>query len=561
MNKINPRLLGIIIFAGIVLVAIIIKISDNTNTPGDAPKTGNIIEITFLSSSAKKNWIDAMVKEFNDRGHMEGTKKIFITALHGNSGEQLDQMKEGRLKPDLWSPGDESWLEMAASHWKMIKQKRLYEKYIPLVNIPLVIAMWEPMARALGYPQPIGWQEIARLAASPNGWASLNHPEWGKFRWGHAHPDANSGFLSVISEIYAALNKRTGITPGDLRKPEVVNFLKKIEGAVEHYGLSNSWIDDLMRSKGPAYLSCAVQYENTIIESNEKSGNKPFKLVSIYPKEGCFWTQHPVAVLEEAWVTPDKQRAAGKFVEFLLSRDAQKAAMKLGMRPIMGGLELGTPFDDEHGVIAKVDSGKKFTVPEEDVLKRIRDLWEDVKVPASIIMVLDRSGSMKGEALDNARTGAMEFIKNMKPRDRVKVVIFNHIITDLTDLCQVRDCKEIIINRLSSVFAEGNTALYDVTAKYFHELKGLMAKEPNRRYGILLLSDGMDTQSRLDRHDFLDKFPKGEDFDVPKIYSIAYGKQADKNLLTEISNRTNARVFTSSPEEIIKTYKELSANF
>ena len=43
--------------------------------------------------------------------------------------------------------------------------------------------------------------------------------------------------------------------------------------------------------------------------------------------------------------------------------------------------------------------------------------------------------------------------------------------------------------------------------------------------------------------------------------SIAYGSQADEALLAEISNRTNARLFTSSPDEILKTYKELSANF
>ncbi len=136
-------------------------------------------------------------------------------------------------------------------------------------------AEWESMAKALGYPSPIGWHDIADLAAGDQGWAAHGHPEWGRFRWGHAHPDANSGFLTMVSEVYAALGKTDGITTEDLKNPEVTAFLQKIEGAVEHYGLYNDWIDDLMRVKGPQYLSAAVQYENTIIQSNLKHENKP----------------------------------------------------------------------------------------------------------------------------------------------------------------------------------------------------------------------------------------------------------------------------------------------
>jgi len=65
----------------------------------------------------------------------------------------------------------------------------------------------------------------------------------------------------------------------------------------------------------------------------------------------------------------------------------------------------------------------------------------------------------------------------------------------------------------------------------------------------------------MQRHDFVDTLPSGEEYDVPKIYTIAYGSAADNDLLAEISNRTNARLFSSSPEQIRKTYKELSANF
>jgi len=519
------------------------------------------IDIKMYSSSAKKNWINAMVKAFNASRIRVNDQTVRVKAWHVTSGGSFDQLKAGKIQPDIWSPGDESWLRIAKAHWLNVKQKQLFDDFKPLVNIPLVVAIWEPMAKVLGHPQPIGWQDLAKVAANPQGWAALGHPEWGKFRWGHAHPDANSGFLAVISEIYAVLQKTEGITLEDLKKPEVISFLREFEGAVEHYGLSNSWIDQLMHTKGPAYLSAAVQYENTIIQTNAKHKNKPFKLTAIYPQEGNFRTQHPAAVLKEAWMTPDKDSACRKFIDFLISPESQRRAMEMGLRPILKNIEMSSPFDAEHGVNPNLASGKTFKVPSESVLKRIRSLWEEVKMPATIILVLDRSGSMKGSPMDNAKTGAIEFIRSMKPRDQLMITVFGDDVTVLSELCTIQQCGEDMTGRLNNVFAIGKTALYDALAQTYKQLQSFKQQEPDRRYSILLLSDGKDTCSKLKRHDFLDLLPGGEEFDAPKVYTIAYGSKADKDLLAEIANRTNARLFTSSPEEIRKTYKELSANF
>lgn len=522
---------------------------------------GGKLRINFYSSSAKRNWINEMVTKFNASGTKAGGKAIFVKQVHVTSGGSFDQIKEGKIKPDLWSPGDESWLRMAKAYFRDVKQMDLFDEYTPLVNIPLVVAMWEPMAKVLGYPKPIGWKDIAAVAKNPKGWAALGHPEWGKFRWGHAHPDANSGFLTIISEVYAASGKTEGITPKDLKNPKVVAFLKDFEGAVEHYGLSNSWIDDLMHRKGPSYLSACVQYENTIIQTNEKHNNKPFKLLAIYPKEGNFWTQHPVAVLKGEWMTPEKEEGCKKFIQFLLSEKAQRRAMEMGLRPILKDLEMGSPFDLEHGVIANVSADRMFQVPEEGVLKRIRDLWEEVKVPATIILTLDRSGSMKGEPMDEAKAGAIQFVQSMKPRDQLEIVVFNEKVTPLTQLCYMRECGETAVEKLSGLFAGGGTALYDAVSMSYNTLLEYGKKNPNRRYAVMVLTDGDDTSSIMNRHDFLDSLPKSEEIEVPKIYTIAYGPSADKDLLAQISNRTNARLFGSTPEEIKRTYKELSANF
>lgn len=527
---------------------------------GDAPASG-VLELAVHSSSAKKAWMNEMASQFSAAGHRVGGMTVRVKVVHVESGASLDQLKEGKVRPDVWSPGDASWIKLANEHWKRTRNRELFPRSDPLVNIPLVVAMWEPMARALGYPKQIGWLDIAKLAANPNGWAAHGHPEWGRFRWGHAHPDANSGFLAMVSEVYAALGKTEGISPADLRNPAVVSALRQFEGAVEHYGLSNSWIDEMMHAKGPSYLSCAVQYENTIVESNEKYRNAPFKLVAVYPREGNFWTQHPAAILEEEWVTPERRQAARAFIDFLLSREAQAAAMRLGLRPILKDVEIAAPLDEEHGIQPKPPMARQFQVPDESVLKRIRDLWEDAKIPATVVLVLDRSSSMRGAPMDGARAGAIEFVRNMKPRDRIEAVIFNGTITTLSGPCEIRQCGEQTIDRLAGVFAEGQTALHDVISASLRQLQKLQAAEPRRRYAAVVLTDGQDTASQMKRVDFLDSLPRGEEVDVPKIFTIGYGPEADKELLQDVSRRTNARLFSSTPEEIGRTYKELSANF
>jgi Ca-activated chloride channel homolog len=524
-------------------------------------KAGAYLDIKFYSSSAKKNWINKLVKEFNAAHNKVGDKQIRVTVSHVTSGGSYDNLVSGKTKPDIWSPGDESWLHLAAAHWRDVKQRPLFDDFKPLVNIPLVIAVWEPMAKVLGYPNPIGWKDIAKVASNPEGWAALGHPEWGKFRWGHAHPDANSGFLAVISILYAATGKTEGMTTEDLKRPEVIEFLRNFEEAVEHYGLSNSWINKLMHSKGPAYLSAAVQYENTIIQTNTKHKNRPFKLVAVYPSEGGFWTQHPVAIIKEQWMTPEKEKACSMFIDFLLGRKAQELAMEMGLRPISSDVTLASPFDEEHGVKLQVATDRAFKVPSEAVLKRIRDLWENVKAPATISLVLDVSGSMKGEPMEKAKQGAVQFIQSMKPRDQLEVVIFGDKSRILMPLCPVRDCGEKAAGRLDVLFAAGQTTLYDAISTAYQRLLERKQQDPNRRYGMVVLSDGKDTRSKLDRHDFLDSLPKGEDFDAPKIFTIAYGGKADTALLKQVSNRTNGRLFSSSVDKIARTYKELSANF
>lgn len=102
----------------------------------------------------------------------------------------------------------------------------------------------------------------------------------------------------------------------------------------------------------PEYLSAAVLYESMVVESYSQS-NLPFPVVAIYPKEGTFWSDHPVGVVEREWVTPEHREAGKIYIQYLLARPQQERAMEYGFRPASLDVPLAAPLDSNHGIDSK----------------------------------------------------------------------------------------------------------------------------------------------------------------------------------------------------------------
>src|ERR671912_1746570 len=117
-----------------------------------------------------------------------------------------------------------------------------------IVRTPLVIAMWEPMAEALGYPKrKLGFDDILRLARSDKGWGAYGRPEYGAFKLVHTNPDfSTSGLSAVVAEYYAATGKKEGLRPEDVTG-EARETVKGIEQSIVHYGDTTPFIAEQMR--------------------------------------------------------------------------------------------------------------------------------------------------------------------------------------------------------------------------------------------------------------------------------------------------------------------------
>jgi Ca-activated chloride channel family protein len=528
---------------------------------------GGTVTISIVYGSEKQAWLEPLVKQFNEAQNKTSAGKIIVveaTAL--GSIESVRGIIDGSLQPTVWSPASSVYIPVANAEWRKTHGDDLVTgSPKDLVLSPVVIAMWRPMAQALGWPdKTLGWAEIASLATSADGWKTYGHPEWGQFKFGHTHPAySNSGLVSIIAETYAGLSKQRGLTVADLQSPELGKFMGAVESSVIHYGTSTGFFAERMFGNGPSYLSAAVMYENLIVAQETKrigGQSSQIPVVAIYPKEGTFWSNHPYVVLNAPWVTADQKAAAEVFQNFLLDKPQQLKALELGFRPADPSIPLAAPLDAQHGV--EIAQPKTILeIPGAPVIDGIQSLWKQTKKPVDLIVVMDISGSMSGDKITSARSSLMQFIQKLDDRDRLQINLFSSDISTLTPLTELGGKRQKVLDSVSGIFENGDTRLYDATLQAYQDLQ--QNGDPKHIRAVVVLTDGQDTASSGTLDEVLSKIKaaEGEGGNSIKLFTIAFGSDADKATLQKLADPTGGKEYDSSPENIQKIYDEIATFF
>ncbi len=523
--------------------------------------------VSIVYGSEKTEWLEPLVKQFNAANNkIKNGKNILIKSTAMGSIESVRGIMDGSLQPTVWSPASSIYIPVANAEWRKTHTDDLVTGTPKdLVLSPVVIAMWRPMAQALGWPgKALGWTDIAQLATSSDGWKAFGHPEWGQFKFGHTHPDySNSGIVSIIAEAYAGAKKQRGLTEADLQSPDLNQFMSAVESSVIHYGTSTGFFSDRMFSNGPSYLSAAVMYENLIVaqESKRLAGtSSQIPVVAIYPKEGTFWSNHPYVILNAPWVTDEQKEAAEAFQAFLLDKPQQLKALELGFRPSDPSVPLTAPLDTQHGA----DPAQPKTileVPSAAVIGGIQNLWKQTKKPVDLVVVMDISGSMGGDKITSARSSLMQFIRKLDDRDRLEIITFSTDITTLSSLSELGGKRQQVLDSVSGIFEGGDTKLFDATLQAYQELQ--QNGDPKHIRSVVVLTDGRDNSSTSSQADILNKInaAQGEGGNSIKLFTIAFGSDADKTVLQKIADPTGGKEYDSSPTTIQSIYDDIATFF
>ena len=520
------------------------------------------LEITFTYGSEKKAWIDEATTEFNAEKHtLKSGRQIYVTAIPLGSGDCIDELLNGGRQADITSPASAAFIKLGNAESRVKTGQDLIGETQNLVLSPVVIAMWKPMAEAIGWgKKPVGWSDILALAKDPRGWASVGQPQWGPFRFGHTHPESsNSGLISLMAEVYAGAGKVRGLTLEDIARPEVGNYLGGIEQSVVHYGSSTGFFGDKLVANGPGYLSAAVLYESVVIDSYTKNPAQP--LVAIYPKEGTFWSDHPVGIVQRPWVTPEHQEGAKIYIDYLLSRPIQEKALGYGFRPSLPEIALAAPFDAAHGVDPK-EPKTVLEDPSADILNATLTLWKQKKKASAVSLVIDTSGSMSEDAkMDNAKAGALEFLNMLGDADTFSLIPFNTQIYSAGKNLLLKDHRVEIQQTVNGLYANGGTALYDSISLAYDQLMSDASLNDKKIAAIVVLTDGEDTNSKMALADLLSKIKVDNETHTIRVFTIAYGHDADQNILKQIADATQAKSYVGTPQNIRSVFKDISTFF
>lgn len=520
------------------------------------------LAIRFVYGSEKQAWVEAVTADFNARKTAIAGRPVFVTAVAKGSGELIDDVLAGRDQADLVSPASAAFITLGNAQSRAATGSDLVAKSENVVLSPVVIAMWKPMAEALGWPQTrIGWSDILALAQDPRGWESKGQAQWGRFRFGHTHPEfSNSGLQTLLAEAYAGAGKQAGLVVADVQKPEVAAFVNGIERAVVHYGSSTGFFAKRMFAGGPGYLSAAVLYENLVIEANSAAQPPSFPVVAIYPKEGTFWSDHPTGVVERPWVTAERRQAAQAYLRFLLERPQQEAALRFGFRPAAVEVAVAAPIDAAHGADPKEPSTTLET-PSAEVIAASIAMWRGAKKPAHVALVLDTSGSMEEDGkIAAAREGAAEFIGLLGDGDRLSLMTFSSAPRWLgrnQPLSSVRDKAQA---QTRGLIASGKTALNDAVLQAMQALR----EDPDADCikAVVVLSDGADTTSSTSLDNLLARIDPGpESGGAIRVFTIAYGKDAAGDVLKQIAETTQAKAYTGSTGDIRSVFRDIATFF
>jgi Ca-activated chloride channel family protein len=547
-------------------------IADTTETEPQVEVPAGGILITVASSNTKEDWMDQVTAEFNaSQTKTSDGRIIAVEVSHVTSGGSMNAILDGNSQPTAWSPGDQSWVEQANETWRQRTNKPLASQDCPAsILAPLGFAMWRPMAETLGWPDaPIGWDTIVALAADPNGWATYGRPEWGQFRFGHTHPGyANSGLLSMTGFVYGVTGKTDTLTAAEIYAPEVEAAMRALEQVTSKYGRQAPALLEAMARQGPSYLHAAAVPEAEVVRFNIERGSElTFPLAFIFPAGGTIWADQPYCVLDNAdWVDAEEAEAAAIFRDYLLAPEQQEKAIDNYLRPLDPAIALHAPLTLANGTDPRVSLSTIASLPSPnaEVSSAVIDLFNITKRKATILLVLDVSGSMEGNRISTARNATVEFLSRLDPNDEVGVMIFSDDVTTLAEPERVGNVVEGLSGRVSSLIAEGSTALYQAVCDAAKQMETQAAADAaageSRLYGIILLSDGEDTVGNTTENQmFATCLPANAEADGFRIYPIAFGDAADTSVLARMATVTGGQMFTADPSSIGNVYLSISA--
>lgn len=549
----------------VAVILVFMPDRQTTEEPGAAVQVDvRSATVVIAHSPEKAALVKSLAERFNGaKQRTPDGQTMRIELIELTSEEMVNQALAGLNTYQAMTPDSSLWLDQLNRRWSQSQAGQsepgaitssLTGEPVRYAISPIVIAAWEDLARSLGWPdQPVSWSTLQQRAQQD-----------ANFRWSHPSTAYASGLMATLAEFYAGAGVQRGLTAEMAQDPKTVEYVSAIEKSVKYYGEAELAVIQRVAQDRTALDAFVVSEQLVIAFNTGQFGNaaQSNKLVAIYPAEGSFWADHPLALLETPAVTDNQRRTFQAFREFLGGAETQKSIMEAGYRPTDLSLSLtgeGSLFSAANGVDPKQPQ-TTLQLPTADVVQVVQNVWALTKRKTNVFLVVDTSGSMQGEKLRNAKAALRTFLAQI-PSDQEKVglVEFNTNVANIIELDVLAQNRAILNSTVDELSANGNTALLDGVRVAYDRLQG--SAEPERINAIVAMTDGRENASMVSLRQLVSEIQANNRNLPVVIFCIAYGEDADYAVLQAIADASGGQVREGNEETIRELYKILSSYF
>jgi Ca-activated chloride channel family protein len=492
---------------------------------GGMTLSGNTLRVEIVSSLEKADnqrasgrWLVDAAERFNRRGERGSDgRRIEVVVRPIASGLAAQMLVAGGYRPAGYSPASQPWLELL----------RL-DGVTPTLLQPSLVGNRSVIAVRGG-----AWKQSGggTLAFGP----VMERTLAGQLRMGTCNPYLCSPGLDFMHTLLWTTAGHTGqggaLQAAELERGSIQRSLELFQQRVSR--IDPTYIEQIeIWKRRPEALDAAVMAEQSYRQLQREPGFGDLVAVPFGADQGS-----PLVALP--WTTGPERQALERFGRFVTSSPLQALARSQ---------DFGDP--------SPVPATARPPRADGEVLSKVQRLWKQRKDGGRTVylqLLVDVSGSMnENDRLSQLKRALTVASGAINSGNQVGLISFSDKPTRLMPLQPYdENSRARLLATAQGLQANGATALYDGLAVALHDLMQARRRDPNGRFHLLVLSDGLATKGlRLG-----DLRSVIENSDIT-ITPIAYGDVNDGEL-REIAAIREGAVYRGDPKRILPLINDL----
>lgn len=474
-------------------------------------------------------------------------------------------------RPDVWIPSSSLWSQLAAS--RADAARMLPDRRPSLARSPVVIAMPQPMAKALGPKtvKKLTWNDLATTYAGGH-WAQYDHGSWGGFKVAMTNPTVSTAGLAALTAM-ADANDDGDIT-GNERQALNNLWHAKSDYQDDVSGITQklSMADSASSSKALRDVSAFPALEQDVADYNQSAPRVP--LTAIYPADGSTAADFPYLTLNWAHAPKVDHAAqhhrddvAAAFLKHLQKHSAVSAFQHAGLRdPNRHG---GADLQPVNGVHRTVPTLPRSVISPDSISQTV-SAWTAITRPSNVLLIIDASADMNQPVPGTGKTklqvvggAAADAISLFGSKADIGLWAYATDLDGDNDYQQVVSLGGIndnlggttrgdkIHTELTGLNAAGQPGLYPTVSAAYSMMRNHYRDNAANQI-VVVTGTGQNTSSDATLATLTSKLTRGSDKKHPlPIMTVGYGAQLDLSGLQTISHASGGRTYaTTSPTEL-----------